>query len=238
MRCLINHFHPCARLNRRRINYLKQNVLPDPIKDLIKYDAFSVNQCLSEITLIVLDIETTGLDSEEDLILSIGWVEIIGNQVDLSTSQHMYIDSDSQIKPETAIINHITPQMLSDGVSIHDAIQHFLSSARGKLLVAHGSMIEKNFLNQYLHSVFSINPPPLMWLDTLTIEKRLSKTASSGEPIDVTLSATRSRYGLPEYNGHNALADAVATAELLLAQLARVTPKGNSTIGTMYRLSI
>ncbi|CAM3229169.1 3'-5' exonuclease [Vibrio diazotrophicus] len=238
MRCLVNYFHPCARLNRQRANYLQQNVLPDPIKDLIKDDAFSVDQYLSEISLIVLDIETTGLDSEEDLILSIGWVEIIGNQVDLSTSQHMYIDSGSQIKPETAVINHITPQMLLGGVSIHDAIQHFLSSAKGKLLVAHGSMIEKNFLNQYLHCVFSISPPPLMWLDTLTIEKRLEKTANSGEPIDVTLSATRSRYGLPEYNGHNALADAVATAELLLAQQARVTPKGNSTIGTMYRLSI
>ncbi len=50
--------------------------------------------------------------------------------------------------------------------------------------------------------------------------------------------ALAARYGLPEYNGHNALADAVATAELLLAQKTRITPQGKTTIGTLYRLSL
>ncbi len=238
MNSLINLFHPCNRLNRRRINYLKKNVLPDPIKNLIEEEFFLMDLNLSEIPILVLDIETTGLDSKQDLILSIGWVEIIGNQIDLSTSQHMYIDSGSQIKPETAIINHITPQMLLNGVSIHDAIYHFLSRAKGKLLAAHGSIIEQSFLEQYLHKVFKISSPPLMWLDTLLIEKHLENTTRSCEQPDVTLSATRSRYGLPEYNAHNALADAVATAELLLAQQVRIAPQGNCTIGTMYQLSV
>ena len=34
------------------------------------------------------------------------------------------------------------------------------------------------------------------------------------------MGACRRRYQLPDYHGHNALWDALATAELLLAQLA------------------
>ncbi|GAL25248.1 DNA polymerase III epsilon subunit [Vibrio variabilis] len=55
--------------------------------------------------------------------------------------------------------------------------------------------------------------------------------------IDVRLSETRERYGLPEYNGHEALIDAIATAELFLAQSNRLYNKGHPSIGKLYRLS-
>jgi DNA polymerase-3 subunit epsilon len=35
---------------------------------------------------------------------------------------------------------------------------------------------------------------------------------------DLTLGSCRTRYGLPDYPAHNALSDALATGELLLAQ--------------------
>ena len=37
---------------------------------------------------------------------------------------------------------------------------------------------------------------------------------------ELTLAACRARYHLPDYRAHNALGDALATAELLLAHLA------------------
>ena len=118
MKRILEHFHPCSRLNRKREQYVKQTTMPEHIKALIQTPRLEATQFAQDANYIVLDLETTGLDSEEDLILSIGWVDIANGKVDLATSQHMYINSDSQIKPETAVINHITPQMLSEGVSV------------------------------------------------------------------------------------------------------------------------
>ena len=237
MKRILDYFHPCSQLNRKREQYAKQTTMPEPIKALVQTPHLDATQLAQDAQYIVLDLETTGLDSEEDLILSIGWLEIVNGKADLATSQHMYINSDSQIKPETAVINHITPQMLSQGASIHDAMDTLFTAAQGKILVAHACIVEANFINQYLSRVFDLDEPPLIWLDTMCIEKHLQKAINPRDEIDVTLANTRARYGLPEYNGHNALADAVATAELFLAQQARITPQGKTSLGTLYRLS-
>jgi DNA polymerase-3 subunit epsilon len=39
-------------------------------------------------------------------------------------------------------------------------------------------------------------------------------------------------YGLPQYKAHNALYDALATAELFLAMAAEIAPGGNHQIGS------
>jgi DNA polymerase-3 subunit epsilon len=39
------------------------------------------------------------------------------------------------------------------------------------------------------------------------------------QPISIRLADSRTRYGLPHYAGHNALIDAIATAELFQAQV-------------------
>ena len=108
MKRILEHFHPCSRLNRKREQYVKQTTMPEHIKALVQTPRLEAAQFAQDANYIVLDLETTGLDSEEDLILSIGWVDIANGKVDLATSQHMYINSDSQIKPETAVIVSFT----------------------------------------------------------------------------------------------------------------------------------
>ncbi|UYI50091.1 3'-5' exonuclease [Vibrio natriegens] len=238
MKRLFEYLHPFEKMNRKRDRYVKKKQLPQYLENLLRSPKMRLSQLASETEFVVLDLETSGLDSEEEVILSFGWVEVKYGHVDLSTSQHIYVHSNSKIKPETAVVNHITQQMLVDGVSIHEAMRSFFKVAEGKLIVAHGCLVETNFINQYLLRVFNIDSLPLFWIDTLCIEQRLQKAINCPSESDVTLSGTRERYGLPAYNGHNALADAVATAELLLAQQARITPQAKTTIGTLYRLSL
>ena len=79
----------------------------------------SLKALCSELTyMVALDIETTGFDPVEDDILSMGWVVIKNQQIDLANSQHVYIKNCDKVKPESAVINHITPQMLANGVSL------------------------------------------------------------------------------------------------------------------------
>ncbi|MFA0413313.1 exonuclease domain-containing protein [Vibrio renipiscarius] len=238
MKRLLRYFHPYERINRKRSHYVSSTILPNALRSLLTQPIVEHHIKAKDRSFVVFDLETTGLNCEDDLILSIGWVVINNGVIDLASSQHLYINTDSQIKPETAVINHIVPQMLTDGITIHDAMAAFFAIAEDKCIVAHGCMIEENFINQYLLRAYGISPPPLIWFDTLNIEKNLNNIINKQNQCSVTLSDTRSRYGLPEYNGHNALVDAVATAELLLAQMKRIAPNGDTTISSLYRLSI
>lgn len=239
MKKLFNYFHPLEQIKRKRKKYLANVRLPKPLFHLVNDPCPELTDLAKDSEYIVLDLETTGLDSEVDLILSMGWVHINNGYIDLASAQHIYLNNDSQIKPETAVINHITPQMLSEGLSIHDAMMTFFESARGKILVAHGCVVEVNFINKYLLKSYGLHDLPLLWLDTLCIEKQMEKAISNHEEVILTLAGTRERYGLPEYNNHNALADAVSTAELLLAQAKRLSPDTDVdvSLGNLYRKS-
>ena len=58
-----------------------------------------------------MDFETTGLDSNNDEILSVGSVTIKNLILSLSSAQHYYMLAANAIKPETAVINHILPEV-------------------------------------------------------------------------------------------------------------------------------
>jgi DNA polymerase-3 subunit epsilon len=51
-------------------------------------------------------------------------------------------------------------------------------------------------------------------------KRRLDKRDVAYDPSELRLLALRKKYDLPEHYAHNALNDAIATAELLLAQLS------------------
>ena len=72
------------------------------------------------------------------------------------------------------------------------------------------------------------------FLCTLRLEKRL--LLRRDRPIqtgDLALSGCRRRYHLPDYRAHNALCDALATAELLLAHIAHRARGGRLTLSEL-----
>ncbi len=239
MRKLINYFHPLEKQKRYKNNYLaRQTTLSSLQKELINSLNPELSTPVSELDYIVLDFETTGLNSKKDVILSLGWVDINKGKVDLNTAKHLYLNDDSLIKPKTAVINHITPQILQkEGVSIDYAMATFMKAALGKVIIAHCCGVEKNFFNHYMKTRYNLTDFPLFWLDTLCIERKIEQAVNKGQNIDLTLASTRERYGLPEYNAHNALADAVATAELFLAQQKRLASGKELYFGTVFRMS-
>lgn len=66
-------------------------------------------------------------------------------------------------------------------------------------------------------------------IDTMELEARLHRGVNQPgwfarlrgvKPTSIRLADSRLRYGLPHYQAHHALVDALATAELLQAQVA------------------
>ncbi len=211
------------------INWLKNKQKEKLIKkanssSINKYIEFSkINkiQTFSDSEFLILDFETTGLNPKKDKILSVGWAVISKNKILLNKSFHHYVFYNGKIPNETVVIHQITEQKAITGENINDIFCKILNNLNNKILVVHYADIEINFLN-LLAMKFHNTKMPINFIDTLQIayKKKLEMSRSD----ELSLSALRESYNLPRYKNHNAMIDAIATAELLLAQ---VSERGN-----------
>ncbi|MGS2722468.1 exonuclease domain-containing protein [Porticoccus sp. GXU_MW_L64] len=170
---------------------------------------------------LVADLEMTGLNPAEDHILSIGFVPIINGKILLAQAQHILVNSRLGVG-QSATIHGIHDAELENALPVADALKHLLDALRGRVLILHSGTIDLAFIQPLCKQLFNV---PLLapLIDTLEVEKK--RLANSGKldqlPQDgLRLFTCRERYNLPPYNAHNALADALATAELFLAQVS------------------
>ena len=73
---LLRSFHPLEQLERKRISEVSKGILPESCSVLFEHPIPSPDTLIDDIEFIVLDFETTGLDSNNDEILSVGSVTI------------------------------------------------------------------------------------------------------------------------------------------------------------------
>jgi len=68
-------------------------------------------------------------------------------------------------------------------------------------------------------------------IDTLALAKRrLDKRDVAYDPSELRLANLRQKFELPEHHAHNALNDAIATAELFMAQMSKTNTDGKVTL--------
>ncbi|WP_067221352.1 exonuclease domain-containing protein [Marinomonas gallaica] len=173
-----------------------------------------------EHSYFVLDMETTGLDPKQHQVVSLGWVLIENGAVQLDTAQHLLLDS-AEIDDVSVGIHMITDSDVMEQGRRHESVLRYLRQImKDKVLVVHYSPLELGFLK----SLWQTQPMPALafdWIDTMQVEmQRRSRAQEIIGDGGYRLPACRERYGLPDYPGHDALTDAMATAELLLAQVA------------------
>ena len=231
---LLNSLHPLSHLERQRVKYITNKKLPDFLKAALEQPIPTPDTALYDLQFLVMDFETSDLNPTTGRILSIGHLELHHLMLDIGTASHQYVNAERYVSPESAVVNHIVPEMLLGGVQFDEAMEALFASMAERLLIAHGTVIEKRFIDTYLHRRFDLPPPPLLWLDTLLIEKSLLRN-KSGDVSDFQLSSIRKRYGLPPYLAHNALADSIATGELFLVLLKQIYAKQQPKLGGIYK---
>lgn len=203
-------------LERRRLKAAAQTSSTD-LKNVLESALPSASLRFSDVRFLCLDFETTGLQPSMDSILSIGSVMIEGGQIRADSAQYDVIAFDGVLDEKTLTIHGLTHDALQQGISLHDAIKRLLQRAAGAVCVAHSAAIEKGFLDAYCRAHLRA-PFEALWVCTLELERK--RLAAQRNDASVRLGQTRARYNLPRYTAHHALIDALAGAELLLAQAA------------------
>jgi len=199
-------------------------VAPGPLADYLATPFPDRKSDCRDIPIVALDLETTGLDPRKDVILSIGLVEINHFGIRLGTAWHSIVRIDRDIPGETAVIHHITDDQSAAGAPIEQLLPELLQRLSGKPMLVHYSAIEQNFINTACQRLYG-GPFVVPIIDTLEIGQRVFvRRNHTIQPGDLRLFNLRPRYNLPQYKAHNALSDALATAELFLAMADNLYP--------------
>jgi DNA polymerase-3 subunit epsilon len=204
-----------------------------PLKDFLSVPFPAPNTPLNECQILAMDFETTGLNARTDQILSVGHILLDSFEIQLSSAYHQVICTEGALAESGVIIHQITDDTKSQGKPVAEVVEQLLAAMAGKVILLHFAAIEKNFLQYTCKKLYGMAPVfPI--IDTLVIaRKRLDLRTALYSPNDLRLFNLREKHGLPRYKAHNALSDALATAELFLAEMAYKQPKTVPALGTV-----
>lgn len=182
---------------------------------------------LAELSMVALDIETTGLDSRQHAIVSIGIVPFTLQRIDCSKAWYQLVRPHGQLIDESVTFHRITHTEIWQAPRFIAVLESFLEQLAGKVAVVHYRNIERNFIDAAVRYELEEGLVFPM-IDTMDLEARLHPGRQPGwllrllgrKPLSIRLDDSRRRYGLPQYQAHHAATDALATAELLQAQVA------------------
>jgi DNA polymerase-3 subunit epsilon len=174
---------------------------------------------ISNVPILALDFETTGLNPATDQLLSAGFVTMENNQIKLVSRYHQIIKTKGELTEQSVVIHQITDQAKESGAALKEVVEALLTALSGKVMLVHFARIEKTFLEQACLELYGMKPVfPI--IDTLVVAKRrLEQRDVAYHPSDLRLANLRKSHNLPGHFAHNALNDALATAELFLAEV-------------------
>ena len=197
--------------------YLLTRIDAGSFKQYLQNPLASPSQTVYDTEFIALDFETTGLDLHKDEILSVGYTVIKNGHILLRKNGYHLVKPKHDINRSSVVIHGITDTHAQQGLPLSEVLEILLPELAGRVLIAHHAVIEQTFLNGVCQQFYG-HKLPLRIIDTLKLEhQRLTQHSLHISTGQLRLFNLRSQYNLPRYNAHNALEDAIATAELFLA---------------------
>jgi DNA polymerase-3 subunit epsilon len=176
-----------------------------------------------------LDLETGGLEPRRDPILAVGMLPVREGTIRVGEGWQTLVRprEGMAIDPASIRAHQLVKHELADAPPIEEVVPEIDRRLREGVLLVHHRAVDVAFLKRAYRRVGRRWPSPQV-VDTVDLLVRTARRRRFAEADGVerlperNLGKARAEYGLPEYQAHDALTDALATAELFLALRARL----------------
>ena len=172
--------------------------------------------------IVVVDVETTGLDPNEDTMVQIAACTLDNEAGAQGRSFMTYVRPGRPISPAAEAVHGLSLEHLRTAPTLNSALRKFDDYVpAGAILCGHNIAFDAAFLRAAYASVGLAYPFDYHILDVWSVAFFVLET----QRISLTsynLSALCDFYGIPRQNKHDALEDAQATASILRRMLSAV----------------
>ncbi len=182
---------------------------------------------------LVVDVETTGLDTRRDRLLAIGAVMVEGTTIRFDQSFEVVIRQVTASHADNILIHRIGGREQLEGVDAASALIAFLAFSRKLPCVAFHASFDETMLKRAVEEQLGFDFSP-RFIDLALLAPALVTDAPRTvrsldewvEYFSITISAR-----------HRAVADAVGTAQLFQVLLSRAMDRGYDSADTLFRLA-
>jgi DNA polymerase-3 subunit epsilon len=185
---------------------------------------------LEAATFVVFDLETTGLSPANSRICEIGAQRVCA--LDLDETFETLVNPRAPLPPAIQALTGIEPVRLRSAPPAELAVRRFLDFAGDAVLVAHNARFDMAFLDREV-GLLTGRRVAAPVVDTVWLARRLL----DGRVKRVGLASLAHFFGTSTEPCHRALADARATAEILVALVGLAQERGALTVGDLVELA-
>ena len=219
---------------KKMLDWLRSSPAIDPRSLRLPASAALDERPLSAQRMVVVDLETSGLNLQRDQLLAIGAVVIEDGAIDLSQQFECTLCQPGHRAGASTLIHGIAPSAVAAGRDPAEALLAFMEFVDDSPLLAFHAPFDQHMLGRALKDSlgYRLTHP---FLDVADLAPMLCPQAHIRE---AGLDDWITHFNLQVGERHHASADALATAELMLILFSRARQQGlDSPAALQQRLS-
>ncbi|UZE97326.1 3'-5' exonuclease [Alkalimarinus alittae] len=188
---------------------------------------------LKSTRFVVIDLETTGLNIHKDQIIAVGAVVIENNEIQLTQSFERTIFRELNKVDDTVLIHGISPNEVASGEPAEAVLAEFMAYTGESVFLAYHAPFDQGMLTRALKRDLGL-PLKHTFFDVADIAAALLPSIEVGRSMQQAgLDDWVNHFGLNVSNRHNASADALATAEIMLILLREAEKQAIDTLAQL-----
>jgi DNA polymerase-3 subunit epsilon len=179
-------------------------------------DEFAADTLMSDLPIVAIDVEATGLDPAEDRIVEVACVVFARGEVERHT---WFVNPGRPISAESQAVHHISDDDVRDAPPFSGIMDRLVEVLGRGVPLAYNADFDRAFLMAEFArgGGLPMQPPPALrkgvdWVDPLTWARELQQAEKSK-----SLSLVAERLGIEIGQAHRATDDALAAGRVLQA---------------------
>ncbi|HVI19168.1 MAG TPA: 3'-5' exonuclease [Gaiellales bacterium] len=184
-----------------------------------------------DAALLCVDIELTGLDPKTDEVIAFGAVPLDGGRIRAAGAIQGMVKPTAGRRTGPVAIHGILPQDLDSAPPLGEALVPLAEAIRGRTPIAHAAWVERAFLGPALRKAGGRLPRGI--IDTAMLWRLHGVVADGSDPGYNPLQTVTDQLALPSHHPHQAIGDALTTAQVFLALATRLERLGHGTLADL-----